>query len=433
MKPTAETITVKGQVLKLYRQSQDKAGETYTTYLLAYTANGDRHRKGFASEADARAAAKEIGEQLAKGTGHAHSLTPSEVADFMAAKQSARRLERPATLAAIADDYVAAVAQLPPGVALRDAVAAYRKTHDRAAVLSAATVEEIKDRFIKSRENNGASDRHLEDIRARLTTFAKTFRCQIASITAPEITTWLDGLKVAARTQTNYRRAVVSLFRYARRQGCLPRNETTEAELVDAPKTKPSKVGIYTPGELRTLLDGMPKHMRPGLAVAAFAGLRSAEVFRLDWSEVDLRGGYITVAADKAKTAQRRLVPILPVLADWLRQATERKGKVIGKDGYSFPTAWDRAIRREMAAMNERRKAHKLAPFPRIPNGLRHSFASYRLAVVQSADKVALEMGNSPRKLFTNYRELVSPEDAVKWFAVRPARRPRNVVDYKAA
>ena len=56
-----------------------------------------------------------------------------------------------------------------------------------------------------------------------------------------------------------------------------------------------------------------------------------------------------------------------------------------------------------------------------VHNGLRHSFASYRLAIVQSADQVALEMGNSPKKLFTNYRELATPAQAERWFSVMPA------------
>ena len=33
---------------------------------------------------------------------------------------------------------------------------------------------------------------------------------------------------------------------------------------------------------------------------------------------------------------------------------------------------------------------------------------------------VALEAGNSPRVVFSNYRELVRPADAVKWFAIAP-------------
>ncbi len=34
---------------------------------------------------------------------------------------------------------------------------------------------------------------------------------------------------------------------------------------------------------------------------------------------------------------------------------------------------------------------------------------------------MALEAGNSPRMVFSNYRELVRPVDARKWFAITPA------------
>ena len=51
---------------------------------------------------------------------------------------------------------------------------------------------------------------------------------------------------------------------------------------------------------------------------------------------------------------------------------------------------------------------------------VRHSFASYRLAVVKSADQVALEMGNSPTKLFQNYREIVTEPTAATWFSIVP-------------
>jgi integrase len=54
-------------------------------------------------------------------------------------------------------------------------------------------------------------------------------------------------------------------------------------------------------------------------------------------------------------------------------------------------------------------------------NGFRHSFAAYRLATIKSAAQVALEMGNSPQKLFTNYRELVGEDDAKEWFGLTPS------------
>ncbi len=53
-------------------------------------------------------------------------------------------------------------------------------------------------------------------------------------------------------------------------------------------------------------------------------------------------------------------------------------------------------------------------------NALRHSFISYRVADNQNVARVALEAGNSPRMVFSNYRELVRPVDAKKWFDIRP-------------
>jgi hypothetical protein len=51
---------------------------------------------------------------------------------------------------------------------------------------------------------------------------------------------------------------------------------------------------------------------------------------------------------------------------------------------------------------------------------MRHSFISYRVAQVQNVAQVAMEAGNSPRMVFSNYRELVRPADAEKWFGITP-------------
>ena len=66
----------------------------------------------------------------------------------------------------------------------------------------------------------------------------------------------------------------------------------------------------------------------PFLAIGAFAGLRHAEIQRLDWSEVRLDEGFIEVKASKAKTASRRLVPILDNLKQWLTPHRQTEGKV---------------------------------------------------------------------------------------------------------
>ena len=60
-------------------------------------------------------------------------------------------------------------------------------------------------------------------------------------------------------------------------------------------------------------------------------------------------------------------------------------------------------------------------------NALRHSYISYRVAQIQNVAQVALEAGNSPKVIFSNYRELVKPAAAVKWFSIEPTT-PANVV-----
>jgi integrase len=78
--------------------------------------------------------------------------------------------------------------------------------------------------------------------------------------------------------------------------------------------------------------------MIPFLTLGAFAGVRHAEIQRLEWKDIRFDDGSIEIRASKAKTASRRLVPILPNLKEWLlkyRQADERGGVAEGGGGVS--------------------------------------------------------------------------------------------------
>ncbi len=156
------------------------------------------------------------------------------------------------------------------------------------------------------------------------------------------------------------------------------------------------------------------------MAIAAFAGLRSTEIFRLGWQEIKLDRKIIVVEADKAETASRRIVPILPNLAAWLEVHKKQKGRV-APDYHNLDN-----MTRGFTAI-----CHAAGVRPQR-NGFRHSFASYRLATEKSADAVALEMGSSPRKLFTNYRELVTEEEGKAWFNIKPNDSHEKVVSFAA-
>ena len=55
-----------------------------------------------------------------------------------------------------------------------------------------------------------------------------------------------------------------------------------------------------------------------------------------------------------------------------------------------------------------------------VHNGLRHSFITYRMAVLTNAAEVALEAGNSPRMIFGYYRELATESEGKASFGIMP-------------
>ncbi|MDB6124517.1 MAG: hypothetical protein JWQ71_3510, partial [Pedosphaera sp.] len=64
---------------------------------------------------------------------------------------------------------------------------------------------------------------------------------------------------------------------------------------------------------------------------------------------------------------------------------------------------------------------------------LRHSYISYRVADTQEVNKTALEAGNSPAMIFSNYRELVTPQDAKSWFSLKADETGKEITFLKAA
>lgn len=227
----------------------------------------------------------------------------------------------------------------------------------------------------------------------------------------------MNGLSVSGRTRNNYRNAVLQLFRYARGKRYLPRNEPTVVEDVASATTSEGAIEIYTPTELSLLLTNATERLLPFFAIGAFAGLRSQEIMRLDWQDIRFEQNFIEVAAAKAKTASRRLVPLLPVLSAWLLPLRKRSGHVVG---YTRNDVLSEA--RQRFCKSGIKVDGTVVPFRWKPNALRHSYASYRLAEIKDAARVALEMGNSPAVLFRNYRELVTEAQATEWFALFPQR-----------
>ena len=79
---------------------------------------------------------------------------------------------------------------------------------------------------------------------------------------------------------------------------------------VERAKKRSGEIEILTVDQTSTLLKNASVETIPYWSIGAFAGLRTAEIERLDWREVDFDAGLTEVKASKAKTATRRLVTI---------------------------------------------------------------------------------------------------------------------------
>jgi len=238
----------------------------------------------------------------------------------------------------------------------------------------------------------------------------------VASVSTGDVQGWLDRLKdgettkaLSGTSKRNYERLVSLLFEFCLRRGYVRVNPCERLDAIDAEN---GEIEIYSPTELASMISAASPEFLPGLVLQAFCGVRSQEVLRLDWHDVDLARKILVVAKDKAKTRSRRIVPIPTSAMEWLAPYAQRKGKIwtgIERDFYEAAAA-----------------TCETARVPKKQNGLRHSFISYRLSAIQSADAVALEAGNSASVVFKNYRELTTAGQAAAWFAVSP-KRPENV------
>jgi integrase len=413
--------------VKLYAGRNRVNGTVYPQFTLIYYDGAQRKKKRFADLAEARREAEFTAAKLASGENDILRLTPEDRSIYLQAVGHLRPLNVPLNLAVL--EYVAAVKRLPEGATLKEAVDFFHRRNP--AALEKRTVRQVVDEMLAAKRAAKLSEVHLKDLDSRLNRFAGAFEMNIGGVSGTMLQAWLDGMRAGGRTKRNYLAVIAALFRFCIKRRYLPKEAVEEIEAVQQQKEDSGEIEIFTPGEMRDILTAARPEMVPWLAIGGFAGLRSAEIERLDWSEVNLVERHIEIKASKAKTATRRLAPITDNLAEWLAPHAKPAGKVMGFEN------WCNQISKLTAAVNEQRKAVARAAgqnpssahkFAWKHNALRHSFCSYRLAVIKNAAQVALEAGNSPQMVFAHYRQLVTETQATEWFGVMPPRQAENVV-----
>ena len=368
-------------------------------FIIAHYREGKRLRQTFSDLAAAKKEAMFVAQRIQSGMQHVTDLKPHERDNYKKAVELLDSLGIP--LVAAVEDYVQA-RKLAESESLTSMANDYRRVFK--PLTRRATVPELVAELLAAKKQDGASKAYVANLKTVLSRFGVAFPGEILGISSSEIDGWLRGLNLAPKSRSGMLICVKVLFSFARSQNCLPAEQMTAAEQIKKMRIKDDEeISTFTPAEMRKILHAAPPHIVPILAIGAFTGIRMAELNRISWSAVDLERGIIELRAGQAKTAARRLIPITDNLRAWI-EPLPRSGKVVRTE----------LLHREVTALVRALNME----WPR--NVLRHSFITYRVAKVKSADQVALEAGNSPSVIFKNYRELATEEQADEWFGILP-------------
>jgi len=389
--------------VKIYRDR--KPSGTY--YRVAYHIGGKRHRLHHNDLEKAIAEAEAKAAQLSRGDIDAVQLTGRHRLVYGRALEAIREHALP--LDAVAIEYSDA-RKILDGTSLVDAARFYSRHHGSG--IKRKTVAAAVDEMIAAKTAKGVSQVYLADLRYRLGVFKGGFHCDVRALVPDDVAAFFESLRLSPRSYNNFLRTVRTFFTFAQNHGWLSKEIDLLAR-VEKRSERRAPVEIFTPSQLTALLKNASSELASCFALGAFAGLRAEEILRLDWADVERRPGFIEVAAHKAKTAARRIVPIPDNLARWLAIAPRNADRV-----WQHSKAW---------FFEAMRNAASDAKIKWKQNALRHSFISYRLAEVQDVNRVALEAGTSPQMIFRHYRELATPEQARTWFSIAPAQA-KNVV-----
>jgi hypothetical protein len=145
------------------------------------------------------------------------------------------------------------------------------------------TVADLVQEVLGIKQKDGASPRYLESLKLYLSKFARNFgERPIAAVNPEELDNWLRALPYSPKSRANFRAHIGVLFSYAKRRRMIESNPVLDTAV---PKLHDNPPEIFLVDELRALLESAARvapDVLPMLAIGAFAGLREAEIERLD-------------------------------------------------------------------------------------------------------------------------------------------------------
>jgi len=286
------------------------------------------------------------------------------------------------------------------------------------SALDGNTVAQAWSRYLESKLSM-VGRRQAESLRlhgARVLEILGHYRLSVLTLRDVERYVFREGW--SKRTQWNALSYLRTFLRWCQRRDLVSRNVADLlAEEVEKPQ---SELEILSPDEMALLLKITRRDplMRVFIVLGGFAGLRSAEIMRIDWADIKTVDGEIHVrrgVIKKTRGMRERFVVINATCAKWLPKSGA--GPVVPHTLRAFQRRVEAFLARLRAEVGEDPVggAKRWQRWPQ--NCLRHSFASYLLAIRQDAGYVAYQMGHtSANMVYQTYARAVRVQEAKRWW-----------------
>jgi integrase len=381
--------------ITIYRQVRNGQPRFTVSY---YDAACSRHRLRCTSYDKAEALTLKLKKEIKNGGWDALVLRGSEKHAYERCREWLRQCGKPLDI--VVHEYVEA-AEILKGLNVVEAARFYAKRQGYS--VTPKPVPEIVNELLEALTRKGKSRFYIRDLRVRLGAFGDAYNCPLATVSGKDVDAYISKLKGGPRYRNNVLQAIGTLFSFARRQGYVHPDHEGISNVTHY-EVRRKEVEVFTSAEVEAMLKVSKPQVQLALALTCFAGVRGAELGRLDWSDIKFDLGCIRVKAANAKTGIRRVPPLPDNLRAWLTLHRKESGPVVAyKNVY-----------------NQYAKVAKKAGIEWKRNAHRHGFASYRVALLKNLDQVAIEAGHSKQELLSSYFQVVSEQAARAWFAIVP-------------
>jgi integrase len=276
---------------------------------------------------------------------------------------------------------------------------------------------------------------------------------KLARLSAPAVEAFADRLREEGRSADMTRRvlrSLSSLVANAQRRGLVAVNNVRAASPVRVSQRGDTRPVMPSRAELKAILDHTPEKSRAFMMMAIFTGLRGSELRGLQWSDVDLKAGILSVrrrvdrfskfGPPKSKAGVRD-IPLGPAVRAALRRwklvcpkgdldlvfptgagGVESHGNILSRVFWPVQVAANVTVERD--GKDADGKPVKILDAKYSLHALRHAAAAIWIEEGLSPKRVQTLMGhNSIQQTFDQYGYLLEARDDDKAAAKSIERR----------